>query len=356
MNALFSERNQEWRPVPFWVDFLIRLGYRWPASTMGPRRIALLSMPCDSAAAELVALGAMIRDLGNSNANDIAGHYAALMRYARQYLEHCRGCDLPECDPAAKRCGYVAKATGRLRYSPSLRKVYTVSRSTDLANGRIALERPAGRTRSRSGEMNGPVTSWPNAEHATNWHIENEPPPQLASSEGALSEGPYRQIITEAEIHSNNLRRSYSGLCLVGRAGGEGATREICKSVRFQFSGGDYSLSDVLTIHRWSMAVPISRVIFYNARTEKFDRHTPQPSLVIADGDTSFLKVLGGTEFQRSDVIGVIHRVVERDRLEALGNQMLGLQQWYAEDTEMLGGLPAAPRAIGLSILKRRTP
>jgi hypothetical protein len=203
--------------------------------------------------------------------------------------------------------------------------------------------------------MNGPVTSWPSAEYTTNWHIENEPSLQLANSEGALLEEPYRQIIAEAEIHSNNLRRSYSGLCLVGRTRGEGATREICKSVRFQFSGGEYSLPDVLTIYGWSMEVPISRVMFYNARTEKFDRHTSQPSLVIADGDASFLKVLSGPEFQRSDVIGVTHRVVERDRLEALGNQMLGLRQWYADDAEMLGGLPATPRAIGLSVLKRRS-
>jgi hypothetical protein len=59
MPVLFSELNSDWRPVPEWANFLIRLGYGWPTKT-GQRGIALVSMPCDSPAAYLIGLGSLI--------------------------------------------------------------------------------------------------------------------------------------------------------------------------------------------------------------------------------------------------------------------------------------------------------
>jgi hypothetical protein len=70
----FSEAGDPWREVPQWADFLIRLGWAWPTNDAGRSRVCLVSMPCDSAAAGLVTLGAMIRDFGNPRANDVDGH------------------------------------------------------------------------------------------------------------------------------------------------------------------------------------------------------------------------------------------------------------------------------------------
>src|SRR5258708_3671241 len=64
--SLFSETGCVWQPVPPWAAFLIRFGYLWRA-TSKTRRIALLTMPCDSAAAGLISLGALIGDLCNPN-------------------------------------------------------------------------------------------------------------------------------------------------------------------------------------------------------------------------------------------------------------------------------------------------
>ncbi|CAN5483454.1 hypothetical protein BH20ACI3_BH20ACI3_39670 [soil metagenome] len=125
----FSEFRQEWRSLPAWVRFLIDFGYEWPSHETRPRRIALLSTPCDSAGAGLVALGSMIRGLASPSANDVDGYHEALTRYARQYLESCRVCDM-RCDPEAKRCGYTAEVSGRVRYKGE--KLYTVSERTDL--------------------------------------------------------------------------------------------------------------------------------------------------------------------------------------------------------------------------------
>jgi hypothetical protein len=60
---LFSEAQAEWHAVPRWIEYLIHLGYVWPRDISERRRIALISMPCDSAAAGLVSLGALVREL-----------------------------------------------------------------------------------------------------------------------------------------------------------------------------------------------------------------------------------------------------------------------------------------------------
>ncbi len=337
----FSEANQAWRPVPQWVAFSLRLGYQWLSGVLGQRRIALISMPCDSAAAGLIALGALIRDLGSPNANDVEGHYDAQLRYARQYLESCRDCNM-RCHPELKGCSYTEEASGRVRDKRG--KLYQISERTDFVERSlwVCLPRKS-------------LTRWQNPKYATDWRIDGEPPLQLINPEGALPGEAYIRIIDDAQIIPDNLRRSFSGLCLAGRLVGETATREACASVRFRFENGEHRLPDLLTIYGWSQSDFVSRITFFNARTERFDRQASAPDLVVADGDTSFLKVLSRSEFQRSDVIGVIHRTVDRDHLEDVGNKMLGLRQWYDEDSEMLGRLPAAPRGISLLILRRRT-
>jgi len=40
--------------------------------------------------------------------------------------------------------------------------------------------------------------------------------------------------------------------------------------------------------------------------------------------------------------------------LEALGNKMSDLRQWYVQDEDMLLGLPEVPRGMSISILRRR--
>jgi hypothetical protein len=123
------------------------------------------------------------------------------------------------------------------------------------------------------------------------------------------------------------------------------------EAIRFREDGAEADLSQLLTVQSW-MPGTISRVMFYNSRTEAFDRQSGKPQVVIADGDTSFLKVIDGTDFLESDVVGVVHRTMERDRLEAVGTKLENLRQWY--DHSVLEGLSETPRGIGISVLKRR--
>lgn len=337
----FSEVDKLWQPLPAWVQFLIRMGYEWPRDDQGPRRIALVSMPGDSAAAGLITLGALIRDLANPRANDTDGHYDRLLGYARQYVGSCRICD-QRCNPESKRCGFAGEATGKLRSLRPPHAGYWVSAErTDFERREIAFVR-------------GPVTYLPNPLRATDYYIDGEPPPRWDAPEGAMSAEVFSQIVPECQIHPDNLRRSYSGLCLAGRAGGEIATREICASVRLRDNSAEHGLDGLLTIHGWS-AGNVSRAAFYNTRTGELDRNVAAPNLIVADGDVSFLDTVDRREFRNGDVVGVIHRIMERDRLEAVGNKMSALRQWYVPDEDMLCGLPAVPRGTSIAILKRRT-
>jgi hypothetical protein len=83
------------------------------------------------------------------------------------------------------------------------------------------------------------------------------------------------------------------------------------------------------------------------------DRTSSATKLVVADGHESFLKALSRVEFQRSDVVGVIHRTVERDALEEVGGKLHHLQQWYGEDSEMMRDIGGQPNAIRLLILRK---
>lgn len=344
-DVLFSEAGSPWQPLPPWVRFFIDLGSNWPREAFGPPRIALVSMPCDSSVSGLITLGAMIHDLGREDANETEGHYDALLRYAQQYLQRCRQCDQDPCNPTTRRCGYTERATGLLRSPLQPRKTFEISDRTDFPNRRIAWHYRTGR--------NTTGIYWPNPERAVNWHVDGDPAHQILHGEGVLQAEPYRALREGAVIHDPNLRASYSGLCLAGRVAGSTVTRDMCTSLRFRTASGVYHLGELLTIHGWSQ-VPLSRVSLFNSHTSKLDRYSASPLMVIADGDGAFLKCLARREFQKSTVIGVVHRALERDKLEAVGNKMIDQRQWYEPDEELMTRMTAVPRGVSMTILKRR--
>lgn len=329
-------------PIPPWVRFLISLGYMWPRIAPRPRRVAVVSMPCDSQAAALISLGAVVRDLGDPQANDLDAHYNRLLNYARQFLKHCKHCDVP-CHPKVKQCGYTKQSTGRLR-SPLLRGTVEISEQTDFDARELKWIQRSGR--------NGICTVVRKPEHLKDYHIEDEPPCEWNEAAGDLPRWPYEAMIEELTIIPDNLRRSFSGLCFAGRITGEKTTQEVCEQVRLGDTNCAYSLRQLLAIHGWS-DFRISRMAYFNPRTRKIDRKVVPPSLVVADGDIAFLQAVDQADFQSSDIVGVVHRTMERDRLEAVGLKMQP-DHWLAPDTNMLCELPSQPKGISIAILKSR--
>jgi hypothetical protein len=337
---LFSEAGGPWQPLPEWARSLIRFGYEWPAAESRPRRIALISMPCDSAAAGLVALGAMIRDLGSPDAHDTATHFEGLTRFARQYLQDCKGCQV-RCEPASKGCGHISQASGQLRHRDAGR--YEVSRIETGGRWGDAIACTSNRE-----------TRLVLQRYAADWYIDGQAPVHAGTDASGLDRDAYRHVVPNAPILVTNSRYSFSGLCLAGRATGDTATKEVCASIRFRINETTHALSGMLLVQNWGDSRRISRLSFFNIRTERFDRNVVAPSLVIADGDASFLSVLRRKELQYADVIGVTHRAMDRDHLEAVGRRLAGLQQWYAEDTESMQRVGALHRGISVSILRQR--
>ncbi len=337
----FAECDGDWQSIPRWVNFSIRFGYHWSESESGGRRIALVSMPSASSAAGLIALGAMIRDLGKVDADDITTHTNSLFDYARQYLDYCKNCDLKRCDPMIRGCGFHSESHGVFRSIFRKNNIYIVSEETDLTEKKLVVfER-----------RNPGIKIEFEPEYVKNLYYDGRPPAMSSSSETGLQKSVYEGLIEEAEIYSENLRMSYSGLVLAGRAKGRSDTRTAYESLFFCNETESFTLAEMLGIHGWSES-EISRTAFFNTRTEESDRVLDQPKLVVADGDSSFLKAID--TFKKSDIIGVIDRSLEREKLELVGQKFADLKTWYRSDTEFLGNLPASVPGISIAILKKQ--
>ena len=337
----FAEFDGEWQSIPEWVNFLIRFGYHWGESENSNRRIAILSMPCSSPAAGLIALGALIRDLGRLDANDMGSHNDSLLCYARQYLDYCLKCKLKDCDPIIRGCGFDSKSNGLIRSVRLKNHIYLVSEKTDFGERKLVL----------FDKRNPSATIEPNPEYTINFYFDGQPPAVSSSGKTGLQKSAYQGLIEEAEIHLDNLRKSYSGLVLAGRAKGCRDTRDAYEGVLFCNDTESHSLAELLAVHDWTDS-EVSRTAFFNVRTEDPDHTVLQPKLVVADGDASFLKSID--TFKKSDIIGVIDKSQERDKLEAIGQKLAALKNWYQYDSESQERLPDPVPGISVAILKKQ--
>jgi hypothetical protein len=337
----FSESSQEWRPVPAWVEWLVGCGFGWPNDQAGGRRIAIVSMPCDSAAAGLISLGSLVRDLCREDADDTTVHADALMGFALQYLTWCQNCTL-KCNPVARNCGFLDEASGLVRNRDGyIYRISRVSKDPRWSDAIVCSNRRETKSEERLLFRHG----------TADWHVEGEPTLSTFRMGTTLDSSVYAPFAPSSAIRNDNLQRSYSGLCLAGRAAGESVTRDRCASIRFHMDGVEHNLANLLTIHGWRDTEQVSRMSFFNTRTGRFDRHACSPAIVVCDGIESTLRVLEHRALQRADVIGVFNRTVERSSLELLGNKLAELRQWYDKDAFFANN---PPRGIGVATLRRR--
>lgn len=320
----FSEAGAPWQPVPSWVTFLIRCGFNW-ARGYDARRIAVVSMPCESGGAALVALGAIRCRLAWDDANDSLSHYQRIERLAARrdnetVLQH----------QAMK---------GRFRLDGRDKQGVVWARQEATASNNPA----------KAGHVRRIIIP----SNAHEWKFEREAPTQVVDGAG-LPYGTFYQHLVEGAptFLDSNLRQSDSGICLASRITGGSVSRSTFATMSFGIDGQTADAAQLLTVHKWSPNA-ISRITFFNSRTGELDRNPGSVDIVIADGDAAFLKVLD--EFPQSDVVGIIHRTAERAKLEAIGARLAALsQQWYTPDADMLRCVPRAPTGISIATLKRR--
>ena len=283
-------------------------------------------MPCESAGAGLVALGAIRYRLTLPEANDALSHFERIERLAARgdgetYLRH-----------------------------KSLKGRFRVEGRDPKGLVWVRQEQKEAADRFNS---NGPLRVAIHAGNASEWRLEREAPAETVLGSGLLHRHFYEQLIQgAAPTLEINLSRSDSAICLAGRVAGESVSRSAFSAIRLECHDRVADLVELLTVHSWSPGT-VSRVTFFNSRTRQLDRDTGFTNLVVADGDVAFLRALDAPEFKQSDIIGVIHRAIERDRLESIGTKLAGLAQWYVVDNEALDGVSAPPPGITVSVLQR---
>ncbi len=319
----FAESESQWKQVPSWVNYLIYLGYGWKYSSDGKRRLAILSMPCDSSAAGLVALGATLHRLETKGACDRAMHFTRIAELALRP------------DPTAK---LIDRRQKRRAY----RGPYVVDgvldgcfiRARHLANPEITVS----------------------ISEATscNWQFVDEPPVEVIDGQGIAYRAFYEDLVVNANpnFDLSNLNQSDSDICMAGRATGDEATRQMMRSVAFKRGQNEEAtVFDLLPIYSWHPQT-VSRISFFNCRNRTMDRICRDPRLVIADGDLAVLAAL--QKFPNSDVFGIVDRSADRERSEMVGQYFVNQSQWYEPDFDQVAHLEAVPKGMSLAILRVR--
>jgi hypothetical protein len=283
-------------------------------------------MPCESAAAGLVALGAIRYRLTLAEANDALSHFERLESLAARldretYLRH-----------------------------QTIRGRFRLQRRDDRG---VVWVRQEQKTVTDRFSSNGPPAIAIHAGNANEWRLEQEAPVETVHGSGIPHRRLYEALIADAPpLLELNLARSDSAICLAGRVAGESVSRSSCAAIRFECESSVADLAELLTVRSWSPD-SVSRITFFNCRTRQLDRRSGFTGLVVADGDSAFLRAIDAPEFKDSDVVGVVHRAVDRDRLELVGTKLADLSQWYTSDADILNRLPP-PMGITVAVLQRR--
>jgi hypothetical protein len=296
--------------VPKWILQIINLGYTWEKDrNPWKRRICLISMPCQSVAAPLLALGALRRDLERINANNYDGHFDALCRARDIYVENINISG-----------GYVID---------SKNKKWKFSSDMGNSNGIVVTDTRHKEFVKRNGKLienlNMPCKSLITKDNAKYWRLDGYSVVEADKADQKLSKNDYL-VIPECDgsIDDMNLGRSYSGLLLVGDGEGHDTNymQEIYK-VTFYRNGQQVSLGKLLTLHPHKNGV--ARMAFCNH--QKVDLQSNDHYLVVADGASAFLKSL--SHFKMSDVIGVYSRDEPVENLAVISGKLGEISRYY---------------------------
>lgn len=338
-----EDAGQTWREMPPWVRYFLDLGYLWPRRVSGPgRTIRIISTPIKTPAAGLIALGAVARDLTDSSANDKERHYDSLLSYALQYLHACKTCKM-RCRPDLRKCGYTRESTGVLRHKDKPRSKLYVSSKTDFSTKVLRL--------STKPDGTGALVTVEEAEWTHNYYEDEGVPLMIGRSLGSMPAETILRLFPTADICAKNLTVAYSSLCLAGGAAGQTALQGELASFYFDAKERK-TLSSLLPINGWDDgATELSRLVYFNTRGRgAFGQPINNPNLVIADGMDAFASVLSEKKLKGADVIALVSRVHERDKMEEFGALVEGQSQWY--DREELGA-SGVPGCFEIELRKR---
>lgn len=330
----YFEMGTFYDAVPAWVAAALGLGYRWRSGDSKARRIGLLSMPCESEAAGIIALGALRSDLERTAANHIDTHFDLLLRVCRERvaarLRHENSSDVPAWDV-------------RNVLDDTLWRFAAYNSDSDAIVLEQAKHRTVVRHKGRKiPNPHGACSRYIMRGQAIDWQLRNCALPQLPPDGKALEHFEYIDLPNcSGPILGENLHRSYDGLVLVG----QGAARDSNYMQKFYASGFASAnrllpLGDLLTLHHGERNY-IRRLRFLNERAHE-DEAEHAAWLVVADGISALL--CAEKLFPASDIIGVCNRDASVAAIFQLKEWLNNMIRYYADidsSNFLLGEMPA---------------
>jgi hypothetical protein len=185
---------------------------------------------------------------------------------------------------------------------------------------------------------------------ALEWRLANEPAVKVLTPDKALPYSRFYEGLVPGALplRCENLQHSDSYVCFASRTTGDAASYRLLSAMDLGDAAGSAHVADLLSVHSWGSS-SISRTAFYNSRTGRLDR--PGSQVVVADGQDAFLKAID--TFEHASVIGAVHRIADRDRLEMIANKLLTLRSRYSVDTCTHSQLPVTPAGVTACVLVR---
>ncbi len=341
----YFEAHALYDAVPAWAAAALGLGYRWRLSGSNARRIGLLSMPCESEAAGLIALGVLRSDLERTTANHVDTHFDLLLRTCRERV----AARMRREDSSEETAWDVRNAVDDTRW-----RFVAYDGDLDAIVLELAKHRPVVKLKGkRVPNPHGACRRYIMRDYAIDWQLRDCPLPQLPQDGKALELSAYSDLPgCVGPILEENLRRSYDGLVLVG----QGAARDSTYMQKFYaagFASADrrLPLADLLTLHH-SERKYIRRLRFLNERVHQ-DEAVHAAWLVVADGISALL--CAEKLYPASDIIGVCNRDASAEAILQLKDWLNDIIRYYT-DTDVSHYLSGEMQAgMLLRVLQRRT-
>lgn len=332
----YFEPNKLYDEIPRWVAVALGIGFRWGQSNT--RRIGMLSMPCDSEAAGLVALGALRRDLERRTANHLDTHFDLLVkrclkRDSSQILNENSDWDLRHIDNTYWRFVEYDTKTDAIVVEDAKHRGIVKRKGKRVSNPHGVCHRYLMRS------------------SALEWQLRGFPVPKSIKNVKSLDYFDYQNFpICAGDVLRENLSCSYEGLVLVG----SGAARDSqymqkFYSTGFSIDGRRLCLGDLLTLHQDSQH--IKRLRFLNERNEEIKELYPA-NLVIADGINALLRAY--ELFSDSDIIGVCSRDSTSEAIMQLKDFLNDKARYYKDIDTSQYLADKTPEGMLFRVLQRK--
>lgn len=338
----FFEESKLWDEVPAWVSQAIMIGYKLRKTTTKTRTLFLLSIPCNTQTASLIALGALRCDLEDPAANTSENHF----------------------DVMVEQCKKATSVKNKKRTSSQWELRHISEKSTwffdyyEPKSDVIYLQRSNYREYIKQNgkyvkNQNGPCLRQIFRNNSLQWQLRDQPIPELQNHNNSYVEKSIYEKIGSfhSPIFNKNLARSYDGLLLISKGSSlKSKYMHKLSHMGYEENGTKYSLADLLTLHN-NEKEKVKRLRQLNENSLENESSNTH-GFIIADGINSLIK--SDQVFSSSNIIAVCNRSGSVESIEQLRLWLTEKERYYSTKDPEEFFIPSLPQGIILRILERK--